>query len=181
MRFQLFKHFRWPAHSSWERCLTLGFLCLRFLAGWVSSSTDDWSRVPGTQVSSEYIRCYINFFGFSLGIYGSDVNNRAIDHRVLKMQHRWCIWPLWTISFIKCLTRKVLGGFFSLSSSSFFCQKSIFSMKFTDSTDSDCNSWVKLRQYGVSSPLAHRFTDLSTSSILKFFGTAGPAKQGGAE
>ena len=58
------------------------------------------------------IRYYHNFFCFSLGIYGRDVNNWAIDHRVLKMQHRWCIWPLWTISFIKCLTRKVLGGFF---------------------------------------------------------------------
>ena len=133
MRFQLFKCFRWPAHSSWKRCATLKFLCLWFLAGWISwqssasaDSAQNWSRVPGTKISLECIRCYSNFFVFSLGIYGSDVNNWAIDHRVLKMQHRWCIWPLWTISFIKCLTRKVLGGFFSLSSSSFFCQKSIF-------------------------------------------------------
>ena len=38
----------------------------------------------------------------------------VIGDRVLKMQHRWCIWPLWTISFIKCLTRKLSGRFFFL-------------------------------------------------------------------
>ena len=121
-----------------------------------------------TICSLECIRYYSNFFVFSLGIYGSDVNNRAIDHRVLKMQHRWCIWPLWTISFIKCLTRKVLGGFFSLSSSSFFCQKSIFSMKFTDSTDSDCNSWDSALQWGVSSPLADRLTGFGGFHLYLF-------------
>ena len=36
----------------------------------------------------------------------------VIGDRVLKVQHRWCIWPLWTISFIKCLTRKLSGRFF---------------------------------------------------------------------
>ena len=36
----------------------------------------------------------------------------VIDDRVLKMQHRWCIWPLWTISFIKCLTYKLSAKFF---------------------------------------------------------------------
>ena len=38
----------------------------------------------------------------------------VIGDRMLKMQHRWCIWPLWTISFIKCLTRKLSGRFFFL-------------------------------------------------------------------
>ena len=172
MRFQLFKCFRWPAHSSWKRCATLKFLCLRFLAGWVSwrslasaDSAHNWSRVPGTKISLECIRCYSNFFVFSLGIYGRDVNNWAIDHRVLKMQHRWCIWPLWTISFIKCLTRKVLGGFFFSFFFFFLLPKvNFFSMKFTDSTDSNCDSWIKLRRWAVSSPLADRLTGLSTSS-----------------
>ena len=137
------------------------------------------NKIPWKFTNAVSTALEIRMEWFQRNINRSHVNNRAVDHRVLKMQHRWCIWPLWTISFIKCLTRKVLGGFFFSFFFFFLLPKVIFFYKIY------CLNWlrlwfrVKLRWWAVSSSLADRVASFSTSFFLKLFGTAGPEKLGG--